>query len=172
MSLFQTQDVFSGDRVWYLSHTLGAHALATVVGPSPNGPQFCHMRCLCPGGVTQVDHESAQLSRLEAVVVASPKSLHLCSVCLHQWRVPQLALKYPCNLPAALGGRPSRRGVVDAMGAEGCRLKVSSGTATPTNYCPPPPVQPPFPFQEAMWPNWHAPPNLWLPPPIGPGMAW
>ena len=27
------------------------------------------------------------------------KSLHLCSVCLHQWRVPQFALKYPCNPP-------------------------------------------------------------------------
>ena len=24
-------------------------------------------------------------------------SLHLCSVCLHQWRVSQFALKYPCN---------------------------------------------------------------------------
>ena len=31
------------------------------------------------------------------------KSLHLCSVCLHQWRVPQFALKYPCNLPPSGG---------------------------------------------------------------------
>ena len=67
--------------------------LATVVGPSPNGPQFCHIRYIRHGGVPQVDHESAQISRLEAVVVASPKSLHLCSVCLHQWRVPLFALK-------------------------------------------------------------------------------
>ena len=37
-------------------------------------------------------------------MVASPKSLHLCSVCLHQWRVPQFALKYCCNLPPAGGG--------------------------------------------------------------------
>ena len=28
-----------GDRVWYHARTLGAHVLATVVGPSPNGPQ-------------------------------------------------------------------------------------------------------------------------------------
>ena len=69
-----------GDRVWYHSRTLGAHVLATVVGPSPNGPQFCHIECIRPGGVTQVNHEGAQLSRLRAVVVASPKSLCLCSV--------------------------------------------------------------------------------------------
>ena len=29
-----------GERIWYHSRTLGAHVLATVVGPSPNGPQF------------------------------------------------------------------------------------------------------------------------------------
>ena len=63
-----------GDHVRYHSRTLGAHALATVVGPSPNGPQFCHIRYIRPGGVTPVDHESAQLSRLEAVAVESPKS--------------------------------------------------------------------------------------------------
>ena len=33
-----------GDHVRYHSRTLGAHVLATVVGPSPNGPQFCHIR--------------------------------------------------------------------------------------------------------------------------------
>ena len=49
--------------------------LATVVGPSPNGPQFCHIWYIRPGGVTPVDHESTQLSRLEAMVVESPKSL-------------------------------------------------------------------------------------------------
>jgi len=58
-----------GDHVRYHSRTLGAHVLATVVGPSPNGPQFCHIRYIRPGGVTPVDHESAQLSRLEAVAV-------------------------------------------------------------------------------------------------------
>ena len=77
---FRSKMFSPGDRVWYHPHTLGAHVLATVVGPSPDGPQFCHMRYVCPGGVTQVDHESAQLSRLEAAVVASLKLLHLCSV--------------------------------------------------------------------------------------------
>ena len=71
---FRPQMFFPGDCVWYHSRTRGAHVLATVVGPSPNGLQFCHIRHMRPGGVTQVDHESAQLSRLEAVVVASPKS--------------------------------------------------------------------------------------------------
>ena len=53
------------------THTLGAHVLAIVVGPSPNGPRYCHIPCMHPGGVTEVDHESAQLSQLKAVVVAS-----------------------------------------------------------------------------------------------------
>ena len=35
----------------------------------------CHIRYIHPGGVTQVDHESTQLSRLETVAVASPKSV-------------------------------------------------------------------------------------------------
>ena len=56
-----------GDHVRYHSRTLGAHVLATVVGPSPNGPQFCHIWYIRPGGVTPVEHESAQLSRPEAV---------------------------------------------------------------------------------------------------------
>ena len=43
-----------GDCVRYDSCTLGAHVLATVVGPSPNGPQFCHIRYIRPGGVTLV----------------------------------------------------------------------------------------------------------------------
>ena len=63
-----------GDHVRYHSRTLGAHVLATVVGPSPNGTQFCHIRYIRPGGVTPVDHDSGQLSRLEAVAVESPKS--------------------------------------------------------------------------------------------------
>ena len=114
-----------GDHVRYHSRTLGAHVLATVVGPSPNGTQFCHIRYIRPGGVTPVDHESAQLSRLApqlrgkpaglavqagAKAAAKPapraiassstrKSLHTCSLCLRQWRVPQFALRYPCNVP-------------------------------------------------------------------------
>ena len=61
-----------GYRVRYHSRILGAHVLATVMGPSPNGPQFCHIRYMGPGGVTLVDHESAQLSTPEAVAVESP----------------------------------------------------------------------------------------------------
>ena len=118
-----------GDHVRYHSRTLGAHVLATVVGPSPNGTQFCHIRYIRPGGVTPVDHESAQLSRLApqlrgkpaglavqagAKAAAKPapraiassstrKSLHTCSLCLRQWRVPQFALRYPCNVPPPPG---------------------------------------------------------------------
>ena len=33
-----------------------------------------------------------------------PKTLHLCSVCLHQWRGPWFALEYPCNPPPPQGG--------------------------------------------------------------------
>ena len=57
------------------------------------------------------------------------KSLHLCSVCLHQWRVPQLALKYRCDAPPpparpSLGDRPP----LPPMGARRvlCR-KISRG---------------------------------------------
>ena len=53
---------------------MGVVLLFSVVGPSPNGQQFCHIRYICPGGVTQVDHENAQLSRLATVVVTAPKS--------------------------------------------------------------------------------------------------
>ena len=54
---FRPKMFSTGDRVWLHSRTLDAHVLATVVGPSPNGPQFCHIRYIRPGGVTQVDHE-------------------------------------------------------------------------------------------------------------------
>ena len=30
---------------------------------------------------------------------STQKSLHTCSLCLHKWRVPHFALKYPCNPP-------------------------------------------------------------------------
>ena len=104
------------DHVWYHSRTLGAHVLPIVVGLVPNGPHFYHIWYIRRGGVTQVDHESARLSRLEAVVVASPKSLvsrditpmasqlQPPAVCLHHWRVPQYSLKYPCNPPPPRGG--------------------------------------------------------------------
>ena len=84
-----------------------------------------------------------QLSRLEAVVVASPKppaspditlmasQPQMPSVCLHKWRVPHFALKFPCNPPPrhvrrlSLGDgppplrrRPSRAGGI-FQGGEG-----------------------------------------------------
>ena len=58
-----------GDRVWYHSRTLGAYVLAQQ-----------HLCCM-----KHIGRASMQ------------KSLHLCRLCLHQWRVPQFALKYPCN---------------------------------------------------------------------------
>ena len=36
---------------------------------------------------------------------STQKSLHTCSLCLHLWRVPQFALKYPCNPPPPPGSR-------------------------------------------------------------------
>ena len=74
------------------------------------GRTFCHIPYIRPSEVTQVDHESAQLSRLGAVVVTSPKSPaspditpralqpQTPVVYLRQWRVPQFALKYFGNL--------------------------------------------------------------------------
>ena len=34
---------------------------------------------------------------------STQKSLHTCSLCLHHWRLPQFALKYPCNPPPPPG---------------------------------------------------------------------
>ena len=34
---------------------------------------------------------------------STQKLLHTCSLCLHQWRVPRFALKYPCNPPPPPG---------------------------------------------------------------------
>ena len=36
---------------------------------------------------------------------STQKSLHTYSLCLHQWRVPKFALKYPCNPPPPPGAR-------------------------------------------------------------------
>ena len=38
------------DCAWYRSRTFGAHVFATVVGLLPNGPQFCQIRYIHPGG--------------------------------------------------------------------------------------------------------------------------
>ena len=74
VAFFRPQIFSPGDDVWYHSHTPSAHVFGIVVGPSTNGPQFCHIRYMRLGGVTEVDHENAHFSRLEAVVVALPKS--------------------------------------------------------------------------------------------------
>ena len=71
--LFQTQDGFSG---WSCTVPL-THIWCTCVGhcccPFTKWVQACHIRYI-HSGVTPVDHESAQLSRLEVVGVESPKS--------------------------------------------------------------------------------------------------
>jgi hypothetical protein len=55
-------------------------------------------RCFLP--VTMCDTTYAHLLHMCSPLSASTrKSLHTCSLCLHRWRVPQFALKYPCNLP-------------------------------------------------------------------------
>ena len=80
-----------GDRVRYHSHTLGAHLLATVMGPSPNGPQFCHLRYICPG-VLDGSHwhrinakvASHMFSLLESLEATYPLfSLHLGNLAFH-----------------------------------------------------------------------------------------
>ena len=55
-SYFRPKMFSPDDCARYHSRTVGAHVLATVVGPSLSGPQFCHIRYMPPGG-----HESAQL---------------------------------------------------------------------------------------------------------------
>ena len=95
------------DRLRYHSRTLGAHVLATVMDPSPNGPQLYHIGYIRPGGVTPMDHEGAQLSRLEAVVVESsksPESPDDPSLRSHRTLSPCLAI--PLKPPTPLG-RPS-----------------------------------------------------------------
>ena len=41
----------------------------------------------------------------KCVVLVPRKSLHTCSLCFRQWRVPQFALRYPCNPPPPPGDR-------------------------------------------------------------------
>ena len=53
---------FSDPRCFLPVTVYGTTVLVTVWGPSPNGLQLCRY-IRTHGGVTQVDHESAQLSR-------------------------------------------------------------------------------------------------------------
>ena len=62
-------------------------------------------------------------------MVVLPKSLHLCSVCLHEWRVPQFALKYPCNPPCPRVGRPSLGDRLPPHPRGGDRCALQGGNA-------------------------------------------
>ena len=129
-----------GDCVQYHSRTLGAHVWATVVGPSPNGPQFCHIRYIHPGGVTPVDHESAQRSRLDRGCGGT-------TVCL------EIPLQSPPSPPPPPGdrhlatvspppppGRPSRANVGDCKGSGGYHAPLVS-KPVPSPYSPSDPLQ-------------------------------
>ena len=102
---FRPKMFFLGDRVWYHSRTLGAHVLATVVGPSPNGPQCCHIWYICPGGFTQVDHESSKCAilvpRNYLLFLWTPNNLcvTLITVAEHQCKI-----RFTCVLFACING--------------------------------------------------------------------
>ena len=68
------------------------------------------------------------------------KSLHTCSLCLHWWKVPHFALKYPCNPPPPPGrpslgdrlpppppGRPSHANPGVCKGGKGCYAGSACG---------------------------------------------
>ena len=79
-----------GDRVWNNSCTVGAHVLATVVCFTKWATTVQSVLFLYP----EILYHSFGPP---ITSVLMQKSLHLCSVCLHRWRVPRFALKYPCN---------------------------------------------------------------------------
>ena len=104
-----------GDHVRYHSRTFGAHVLATVVGPAPWATVLPHSILYRSFGssITFVLDET-YWHRINAKVAS-----HVFA-CLHQWRVPQFALQYPCNPPPP-PGRPSL----------GDRLPPPPGSANP-----------------------------------------
>ena len=65
-----------------------AHVLAIVVGPSPNGPHFCHTRYIRPGGVTQVDHESTKLFYSSVMQDTLPNSTDNVIASSMRWGTP------------------------------------------------------------------------------------
>ena len=143
-----------GDRVWYHSRTLGAHVLATVVGPSPNGLQFCHIWCMgslkwimrvesvlfsypeiiyCSFGppITSVLHESCWQSitaKVASLVFCLLASVEGTTVCLEIPPPPPPGGRPP------LGNRlpPSRAMGGDFKGGEGTRLTDPGWCPSPT----------------------------------------
>ena len=51
-----------GDYVWYHSRSRGGPLLATVIGPSPSGPEFLHIQYLSWMGATGAVHAVLQSS--------------------------------------------------------------------------------------------------------------
>ena len=68
----QTQMYTIGAHVWYHSHSKAGPLLATVIGPSPSGPEFLHIQYQGPGAKV-VNDTAAKLSRLEAAQDVSPE---------------------------------------------------------------------------------------------------
>jgi hypothetical protein len=56
----------TGAHAWCYSRSKGALLLATIIGPSPSGPEFLHIQYQGLGEKL-VDHTAAKLCRLEAV---------------------------------------------------------------------------------------------------------
>ena len=103
-------------------------------------------RCFLP--VTMCGTTHAHLLHMCWPLLASMrKSLHTCSLCLHQWRVPPFALKYPCNPPPPPGdrhlatvspppppGRPSRANLGVCKGGGGYHtLPLNTSVTSPYN---------------------------------------
>ena len=57
------------DHVWYHSRSRGVPLLATVIWPSPSGPEFLHIQYR--GTVNVVDHTAAKSCRLKAARASS-----------------------------------------------------------------------------------------------------
>ena len=105
---FSRPKIFSpGDRIWYHSRTLGAHVLATVVEPSPNGPQFCHIQYIRPGESLQWIMREARgcgscITQFSRVAGHHPHGCLLASV-----EGTTVCLEIPLLPPPPHPGRPS-----------------------------------------------------------------
>ena len=73
--VIQTQMYATGTGVWYQSRSKGGLLLATVIGLSPSGPEFLHIRSQGTGDKV-VDHTAAKISWLEVVRHSSPRLLN------------------------------------------------------------------------------------------------
>ena len=114
-------------------------------------PHLVHMYWPLSWALHQMGHSFATFGTYILVVcwmnhigtASTQKSPHLCSLCLHQWRVPQFALKCPYNPPLPPGrpslgdhlsppppGRPSRATGGDCTGGGG----TSGSTRGPSRW--------------------------------------